>query len=68
MWLIPNSQKILHCSLPLWNDTWITTDVTIYQREILSSMEKERDHMNSASGEITWFIKFFHQRWTKKSS
>lgn len=45
---------------PEWKNIWISTDLTSYQREILSSMKKERDHRNSSSGEKTWFIKFVH--------
>lgn len=50
--------KRLLLTLPEWKNIWITTDLTSYQREILSSLKKERDYRNSNSADSTWFIKF----------
>lgn len=52
--------KRLLRSFPEWKNIWITSDLTVYQREILFSLKKERDHRNSHLEENTWFIKFVH--------
>lgn len=52
--------KTLLLSFPERKNIWMTTDLTSYQREILSSMKKGRDNGNSSSRENTWFIKCVH--------